>query len=85
MSLDLLAGLSDERAKALVSELSFDQLCGLLMVKARLEGKRVNLHIRHLEARVRPPKPAKVKIVRAGGYDPALGRANVDPTLEEGT
>lgn len=53
MSLDLLAGVTDERAQALLAELSYDQLCGLLFAKASIEKKRVDIRTRPMEARVR--------------------------------
>lgn len=53
MSLHLLAGVTDERAKALIAELSLDQLCGLVFAKAALEQVRVEVRVRPLEARVK--------------------------------
>lgn len=61
MSLDLLKGVTDERAKALLGELSFDQIMGLLFAKAAVEQKRVNVRIRPLEARVTPRQFAQAK------------------------
>lgn len=57
--LDLLAGVTDERAKELLSELSLDQLCGLVFAKASLDQKRVDIRIRPQEARVRFRKESR--------------------------
>lgn len=51
--MSLLDGLSNERAKELVAELTLNQLCGLVFAKALLTGERVNIRIRPAEARVR--------------------------------
>jgi len=53
MTLDLLRGVTNERAKALLAELSYDNLVGLLFAKAALENKRVTVQTRPVEARVR--------------------------------
>lgn len=60
--MSLLDGITDERAKALVTELSLNQLCGLVFAKALLTGERVNIRIRPAEARVnlrKAKRPAK--------------------------
>lgn len=59
MSVDLLAGLTDERAKVLLAELSLNQLTGLLFAKASVERQIVTLRIRPMDARVRVKKGAK--------------------------
>jgi hypothetical protein len=55
-SLFLLKTLPEERVEALLGELSFDELCGLVLAKAPLAGQRVNINVRPAEARVRPKK-----------------------------
>lgn len=61
--MSLIDGLSNERGKALLDELTFDQLCGLVIAKAVVEHKRVVINIRPAEARV--SRKAMAKRIRA--------------------
>lgn len=44
--MSLFGDMKPERAAELLSELSYDQLCALLLAKASMDGKRCNIRTR---------------------------------------